>query len=367
MIPDDVLRLAVGRGVITDLQAGELRALANAAAPPPLPDDRLARDPAPGVDEESLRFIGSFADIFVTIGIGLFLSALYTLVNLASAGQAPYAAVFAATWLLAEFFTRRRRMSLPSIVLLLIYLAAGFATVMSALGWSAAAAHRGPIWLAGDDAASTSVIIAAVAAMGLAVLHYRRFRVPITIAGGTAALWLALATIVLAIPGVPGWAFSAMLLAFGLATFSLAMRFDLADPARLTRRTDIAFWLHLLASPLIVHSLIGGFLGGRGALTAEGAGTILLVFVLLGAVAIVIDRRAMLVSGLFYAGTASGRLIETFGWNHSNVLMPTVLFILGAFIILVSAGWHPLRRSLLALLPAALAGRLPHPLAVSST
>ncbi len=38
------------------------------------------------------------------------------------------------------------------------------------------------------------------------------------------------------------------------------MRFDMTDPERLTRRTDIAFWLHLLAAPLIVHSLISGVL-----------------------------------------------------------------------------------------------------------
>ena len=46
-----------------------------------------------------------------------------------------------------------------------------------------------------------------------------------------------------------------LLLLCGLAVFALAMRFDLSDPKRQTRRTDIAFWLHMLAAPLIVHPL----------------------------------------------------------------------------------------------------------------
>ena len=40
------------------------------------------------------------------------------------------------------------------------------------------------------------------------------------------------------------------------------MRYDLSDPARETRRTDAAFWLHLLAAPLLVHTLVRGMLPG---------------------------------------------------------------------------------------------------------
>jgi hypothetical protein len=42
----------------------------------------------------------------------------------------------------------------------------------------------------------------------------------------------------------------------GLRVFAAAMSFDLSDRDRMTRRSDCAFWLHLLAAPLIVHSLI---------------------------------------------------------------------------------------------------------------
>ncbi len=42
-------------------------------------------------------------------------------------------------------------------------------------------------------------------------------------------------------------------LLLGIGTFLFAMWWDSSDRARLTRRADVAFWLHLLAAPMIVH------------------------------------------------------------------------------------------------------------------
>ena len=81
----------------------------------------------------------------------------------------------------------------------------------------------------------------------------------------------------------------------------------------------------------------------------------------------IIDRRAILVSGLLYAGIAFGALIKTMGFASSNLLLPTVLLTLGGFILLLSAGWLPLRRAILRRLPPPLAGRLPHPMVLSNT
>jgi hypothetical protein len=82
---------------------------------------------------------------------------------------------------------------------------------------------------------------------------------------------------------------------------------------------------------------------------------------------VIIDRRAILVSGLVYAGFAFGTLFETLGLADSSLLLPAVLLALGAFILLLSAGWHPLRRAILRQLPGALARRLPPPLVQSHT
>jgi len=272
----------------------------------------------------------------------------------------------AGAWLLAEFFTRRRRMALPSIVLLFVFLAGVLKTIFFAFPPTEATALPAS-WLL-PTLEGRAAVAAGLGTVAFAVLHYLRFRVPVTIAAGVGALCIAITGGAFSLmPNLTGTMFSALLLVCGLLTFALAMRFDLSDPARETRRTDIAFWLHLLAAPLIVHPLIRGFVLGLAAPTVSGALSVLSIFFLLGIVAVVIDRRAMLVSGLLYAGIASGKLIETLGFSGSSLLVPTVVLVLGAFILLISAGWHPLRRFLLQLLPAAFARRLPHPLAVSST
>jgi len=216
--------------------------------------------------------------------------------------------------------------------------------------------------LAGFDRAT--VIEAALASAVLASWHYLRFRVPITIAAGVGALCVAVvAGAALLFPDIPVIGLRGVLLACGVLVFLLAMRFDLSDPDRKTRRTDIAFWLHLLAAPLIVHSLLKGFLNGFGPLDTQHAIGVLAVFLGLGVVAVVIDRRALLVSGLVYAGFAFNALIKTSALG--DALVPTTIMALGAFVLALSAGWRPLRHAFLFCLPASLSRRLPHPLVVA--
>lgn len=348
-ISDRTVLIATERGVISPEQAERLRALevelapgTEAALPPP-------------EDDERLRFITGFGDIFVTIGLALFLGALgYFGDVLGAAGM--WAVIGAASWLLAEFFTRVQRMALPSIVLLVVFCASVFMAASTGLGStlplipSLASLGEDPLTLA----------LAGLATLLAATLHYWRFRVPITLAAGAAAVVaIVVGLVAAAAPGGIEAAINPVLMVCGLCVFALAMRFDISDPQRLTRRTDIAFWLHLLAAPLIVHPLIRGFIWPDGAPGEASALPMLAVFAGLGVVAVLIDRRALLVSGLAYAGIAFASLIKVSGFAGSST--PLTLFILGAFILLLSALWHPLRRAVLAVLPARLARRLPHP------
>ncbi len=193
----------------------------------------------------------------------------------------------------------------------------------------------------------------------LTALHYARFRVPITIAAGCAALIGTVVAVAFGlVPTLSPAATSVVIFVCGIAVFTLAMWFDMSDPERLTRRTDIAFWLHLLAAPLIVHSLIRGIIGANtGQLDAQSAVVIMLVFLALSFVAVLIDRRAMLVSGLTYAGIAFWTLIRQAGL--SDMTTPFTILALGAFVLLLSAGWRPLRAVILTMLPIGLTHRLP--------
>jgi hypothetical protein len=183
--------------------------------------------------------------------------------------------------------------------------------------------------------------------------------VPITVAAGYAALaGAALATLTAVAPDFAREARNVLFLACGLLAFALAMRFDLSDRQRVTRRTDIAFWLHLLAAPLIVHPLVLLVFGPEGA--REGVAPavgLLALFALLAVIALLVDRRALLVSGLAYAGWALSNLLRGSGIQDATV--PTTLLALGALVLLLSAGWRPIRRAVLTRAPAALANRLP--------
>ncbi|WP_421698990.1 hypothetical protein [Ancylobacter sp.] len=354
-LSEQTVLVATERGIISPEQAERLRALEAELAP------STGATLPPPEDDERLRLVTGFGDIFVTIGLALFLGALgYFSTALGAAGM--WAAIAAASWLLAEFFTRVQRMALPSIVLLVVFCGSVFVAASAALG---STVPLFPSVLSLSEAPVT-LALAGLATLAAATLHYWRFRVPITIAAGAAALVAIVVGLVAAVaPGGIEAAINPVLMLCGLGVFALAMRFDLSDPQRLTRRTDIAFWLHLLAAPLIVHPLIHGFIWPDGTPGEASALPVLAVFAVLGVVAVLIDRRALLVSGLAYAGFAFASLIEGSGFADSST--PLSLLVLGALILLLSALWHPLRRGVLALVPARLAQRLPHPLVSLST
>lgn len=367
MIGQDVLSAAVERGILQPEQATALRELAEeraaahavAASPP--------AEPTP--DDEKLRFISGFNDIFVSIGIGLFLGALILLLGERAGDTVTCAAVAVAAWGLAELFSRRRRMALPSILLLAAFSASaflGFLWWLSPLIGDAAHAHAMPFGRFADEAPAV-VVSAALLTFAAVALHYWRFRVPITIAAGAGTLALAAIAAVLLV--APEWGvahLSSLMLAGGLAVFALAMRFDLGDLARTSRRTDIAFWLHLLAASMIIHPVVTAVAGDVSLddLDRNAALMILATLAVLSLVALAIDRRAILSAGLIYAGFAFYALIEKTDFSSSasgaNTFGLSVLA-LGAYVLAISVLWRPLRNGLLRLLPDGLARRLPRP------
>lgn len=355
MISEATLASALAEGVLSPDQLDRLRAMEDARA------DAAALEPP---DEEKLRFITGFGDIFVTIGILLFFSAFLMLdmsSRLPLPGVGLWALIAAMAWGLAEYFTRRRRMALPSIVLMLVFCcavakAAVWAGILLGfpLGSFRGVIPRGP-----------AALLAGVAAAAAAGLHYRRFHVPATPAAGAAALvCVAIVAATTLAPGAADVFLKWLLLAAGIVIFALAMAIDARDPLRVTRDTDIAFWLHLLAAPLIVHTVVGGLWQGTDSDTWTSLAT-LAVFLALGLVAVLVNRRAILVAGLAYAGFAFGSLIAASG-AEGGLSFRLTLLVLGGFILLLSAGWQRLRGLVLGVLPVGLVRFLP-PLTVSAT
>jgi hypothetical protein len=350
MIDKDILARGIEQGIITHDQAERLRLLGLADSPP----DTSFISP----DDEQLRLITGFSDIFVTIGLALFLGAIGYLVEMVVGKATSWFAIAAAAWLLAEYFTRIRRMALPSIVLLIVFAASVFIG-MTWIAGHVEASPRGAIRIpqALPVIGHGSVVLAALACVLAAAIHYWRFRVPITIAAGNAALIVALISSIgpFSLETSNG-IFFAVIFACGIAVFALAMYFDMSDRNRKTRRTDIAFWLHLLAAPLIVHPILKNFIPD-GRVEWTSALIIITIFLALGLIAVLIDRRALLVSGLAYAGYAVATLMFVAGFR--NMTIPLTLLALGSFVLLLSAGWTPLRVTFMRLMPPVLSNRLP--------
>ncbi|GAB5350041.1 hypothetical protein [Alteriqipengyuania sp. 357] len=331
-------------------------------------------------DEENFRLLNSFNDIFVAIGIAIMLfaagaigqqlgkmivpvqswdwsveaseaaweayrqqSSLSTAVSIAIAA----ALIALASWPLAEFFTRKRRMALPSIILLLGFVGGVFVG-STALGISLAGPDRSNS-LAGYFIAGAGVIGAFAA-----WLHWARFKVPITVAAGAAALSATVIGLVLSALGprnadlgdVALW----LVFVAGLAVFAFAMWWDLKDPARTTRRSDVAFWLHLLAAPMIAHPIFAtlGVMGGSEIGIAKAI-AVLAIYIAFGIVALIVDRRALLVSALVYVLVALAFLFDRFGAVELTVALTAL--VIGSALLTLSAFWAPIRRALVSPLP----------------
>jgi len=205
--------------------------------------------------------------------------------------------------------------------------------------------------------AAVSAAVAAVAAW----IHWRRFRVPITIAAGAASVAGIAVGLLLAALGQNAEQAKNVILGFvlllGIGVFLFAMWWDASDRARLTRRSDVAFWLHLLAAPMIVHpvfTLLG--LNDGNATVGEGL-VVILLYIALGVTALAIDRRALLVSALAYVLYAMQQLFSQFGAVELNVALTAL--VIGSALLLLSAFWHQARRTIVQPLPESLRERLP--------
>ena len=307
--------------------------------------NEAASDP----DEERLRLITGFNDIFVTIGIALFLGALNYLLSSYGA-LASGAGVAIAAWGLAEVFTKIKRMALPSIVLLIVF-------VVSSAGVSHSLFAPASSLFSFFDYGNLPGLPYGLAAVAASVLHWLRFRVPITIAAFAAGLALVVIAVVETFKA--GFVFeypSLVFIPIGLAIFATAMKFDMSDRNRTTQRTDIAFWLHLLAAPLIVHSVVRPLLS-ESVLSTGTAIAILSLFAVLSFVALAIDRRALLVSSLLYLGYASSQILTWSGVASENLGLSVL--IVGGTVLTLSVAWQPMRRLVLKMMPDAIRLRVP--------
>ncbi|NLR96731.1 hypothetical protein HGP17_07775 [Rhizobium sp. P38BS-XIX] len=364
------LEEAAGEGIISSTQAERLLpylAQRNIGVTA-IGGDRSAHQPtdAPNSleDTEAPRFIRGFHDVLITIGIVVLLVGLWGLAN-------RYVSLVAIV-ILAEVLVRRQRLALPAVVLTIALVQWLIYTMISYISSAPSLV---------DNFTLAALVLAAPLPLVLS-LFYWRYRVPLSLALLLFSLFgLLLAAIFYVIGSALGSSnlpidypilTLVILLAAALGSFAVAMRFDLSDPGRVTRRSDVAFWLHLATAPALLYSTI--LLALRLELANSGvvftnltnvlfggytqAVTVLVVVLVMMLIGLIIDRRAFVTAGLVSLGLATGALLQ-----HNNAGFEKVgflvLMIVGLIVLVIGIGWADLRRFVVRRLPEGIQAKLP--------
>lgn len=359
MLNNTDLANAVSESIISSDQAKQLKAFSKRTRSndeSPLTQEFETRD-------EPFRLLRGFRDIFIALGI-LFFSIGATAVYFYTFGLKLYDIPIVKEWgvllagavllliglAIAEIVTRKLRLPLSSLILSLAI--AFWFGLLGVLLFSVIGSLFGGFEKSDYGLQPVVFTISSFAGIALFYLRYRLPFVMLVVAGSLVAFFGA--SINAASPEFFKENTRLIFGTLGLLVFMAAMSFDLKDRLRISRFSECGFWLHLLAAPLMIHSVLAG-----SAFNSVNIPLVLTVFVCLTLVALIIDRRALLVSSLIYMTGAFTQIVQTLEFDESLQFAFPILFI-GILVILLGLGWSPLRRLIMRFVPfPALKDRLP--------
>lgn len=272
-----------------------------------------------GGGEEPLKFIRSFGDVFITIGVVLLVFAI----NMAQLSGYYYLLPVLGFVVVAEWLVRVRRLALPGIAILLSILY----FVNKAINF--------------DHENATIMGLGVLSLTSL--LFYLRYRMPFSLfplAAGVVA-------IIITQIGLDVFDHPIIFMGLGLVVFVIAMLFDSRDTRRVSHLSDSAFWLHLLAAPLIVHgAMVSMLLSEQEWIQALNKEVLIVVFFSgFFLLALLVDRRALLISTQLYVIYALTQLLHNQLSSGQNILMYIIMG-LGVFVIFFGSYWYWTRRLL---------------------
>jgi hypothetical protein len=338
MTPED-LRAAVAAGIVTEAQAASFSALASS---------RAGKRNALPAEDEPFEFFRGFSEIFISIGLVILLSGIVGLVTIMSAGlllsAVPLITAILAWWF-AGYFTLKRRMTLPSMVLATAF-GVGLVTFIFTT-----------ITPGIENGRMVSILGFGLATAGM-IAWYVRFRLPfaafltgcfalgvvysVTASGSTLYAILGSSSGYAALFDLgKSPAFASATLIFGVGAFLVGMWFDTRDPHRLGRHSATAFWCHLLAAPALVNTVAITLLNGGG------TGFLAVALVLITVLALVIDRRSFLTAAIAYIAIVIGWVMG----DGDGTQWIFILLLLGAFITAIGTWWVQLRGWLMGAVP----------------
>lgn len=326
-------------------------------------------------EQEQLRLVSGYNDIFVGIACILTFVSLNTLI---SEQYLDHLLVLGAAFGLAWYFVRRQRMRFTGIVISSAVAISGillgfeFFKIGSVLDIPPASAGLDV------DVIHLPVVLPLVVPLILSALlsigFWRFARVPLAHALGILAILLTLLTIVVGTQLQPLLSVAAydemapiavsdpqtqseMLRAFpvlfaafvfGCLVEVYAIWWDVRDPQRQSVDTDVAFWTHIVAAPFIVQPLYWWIEGLAWNPTSEVILGFLLFLVLL-VFALVINRRALLIGAMVWVLAALFTIAD----------MSVAGLTMGVMLLLIAAAWNKTRQLIEPIMPEYLQRRFP--------
>ncbi|PZU88786.1 MAG: hypothetical protein DI528_03580 [Shinella sp.] len=316
----------------------------------------MAEDAA--FETEAPRFIRGFHDILITIGL------IVALVGASGLGTAFLALPL--TLVLAEILVRRQRLALPAVALTIAFVISVM-TIMQMVTED----------IVPPDASKAFFVLIYLSPYPLLLgLFHWRYRVPLSLAlaifslvGLVAALILAGLSEFLDVVDLMATQRSlavSILLVMAIVLFAIAMAFDLRDPERRTRRSDVAFWLHLVTAPSLLWTMLAlVFLNAIDGLSfypeqpdAGQAALVIAIVAFFMMIGVIIDRRAFVTSGLLSLGYAIYNIFRSADLALDSYVFVTLILV-GALVLTIGVGWAHIRRAIFTLLPEPLKTKLP--------
>ena len=316
---------------------------------------RKSDEPEQAVESsETPRLVRGFHDVLISIGILAAAGGLWGI-----GGAVP---VVIGVWVLAEIFVRRQHLALPAFFLTLLFVVSVFTVTTAVLETQGLVSNQ-----------EVTGIYLFLALLVCLIPFYWRFQIPVSLAslivGGIGLLFM----VVLAFTGYQTGinSFDAQQASltgligfvFALVLFLIAMGFDSSDIHRETRRSDVAFWLHLCAAPTLLYAILATLFGDSVGLTGNQVNlvqitTVIAIVAIMMLVGIVIDRRAFVTSGLISLGVAIYALAQQFDLDFTQ-LGAGAFLIVGLIVLTLGSSWQWMRKAIVGILPNGIQQRVP--------
>lgn len=255
------------------------------------------------------------------------------------------------SWICAEVVSRPYRLALPSIPVLASFMTGCLLAGTAITSQLLATMDDTPVALValtpGVD--SSQILRGAGRAALLAaatLIFYARFRVPLAVPFIILAAFIAMASVIIVfMQEFAGQAAEITQVAFVISTLVLAAKYDLSDPLRSSRRSDVAFWLYALTGLWTVFALqsnpyVGSATPGIGLYLS-----MITLFSALLAIGLCFDRQILPASFIF----SSSAYMTLFHYRLDQS-SPTVMLwpVLALLLMLVLARiWPRLRATFL--------------------